>query len=68
MFKGSHRRGKREDGYQVTNYGLCGECKHHQRDKKTKAWYCANVRSDNYGDFTEYTESCPDWAKEGIDD
>ena len=47
---------------QVTNYGLCGECKHHKYDKEADgSWYCNNDRSEFFGDWTEYTDRCDEW-------
>lgn len=52
---------------QVTNYGLCGECKYHRHDNRPnnecKDWYCGNPRSEYYMDYTDYSDSCEDWEE-----
>ena len=60
--------------YQVTNYGICGECEHHefhkrfyQGGKETSVWYCNCEDSDYYTDYTEYTDTCPMFQERGIE-
>ena len=50
--------------YQVTNCGLCGECRYNKRDwtnPKNPDFYCSNERSENYGYNTAYTDTCDEW-------
>lgn len=50
--------------YQVTNYGMCGECKHHKYDKESDgSWVCTNDRSEYFADWTEYTDRCDEWEE-----
>ena len=51
---------------QVTNYGICGECKYHKCEKPG-AWVCVCKDSDYYTDYTEYTDGCREWTQKGID-
>ena len=44
----------------------CGHCAYHKKDKEKKAWMCVNERSDSCGDYTQFTERCPDF--EGRED
>ena len=56
--------------YQVTNYGICGECKYSKRDwtnPKNPDFYCSNERSDNYGYNPDYTDTCDMWEQRGIE-
>ncbi len=58
--------------YQVTNYGICGECKYHKSDKQDNGFayigfYCDNEHSDFYTDFTDYTDTCGMWEQRGIE-
>lgn len=53
--------------YQVTNYGMCGECKWHKYDEFGRAWVCTNDRSDYVADFTDYTDTCEEWSERGIE-
>ena len=43
---------------------ICGYCAHHKKDDKD--WMCVNERSDNYGDYTNFTDRCIDF--EGRED
>ena len=56
--------------YEVTNYGLCGECKHHKyiTDRNygfmgysKEEWICNNKRSNAYALPTDYTDTCEEW-------
>lgn len=58
--------------YQVTNYGLCGECRHHKyicdRDHSyagftTEEWICDNPKSVSNGKLMPYTGSCTCWEQ-----
>lgn len=42
----------------------CGHCAYHKKDGKD--WMCVNERSDSCGDYTRFTEHCPDF--EGRED
>ena len=53
--------------YQVTNYGICGECKWHAYDDFGRAWVCTNDSSDYVADFTDYTDTCEEWEQRGIE-
>lgn len=57
---------------QVTNYGLCGECKHHKyicdRDYSyagftTEEWICNNPKSVSNGKLMPYTGGCTKWEQ-----
>lgn len=52
---------------QVTNYGICGECKWHRYDEFGRAWVCTNDRSDYVADFTDYTDGCNCFEQRGIE-
>lgn len=52
--------------YQVTNYGICGECKWHRQDDYHKEdWICVNADSDYCTEYTDYTDSCEEWEQRG---
>ena len=62
--------------YQVTNYGLCGECKHHKffslrvydfMGYSTEDWYCSHKESKRSGQITAYTDTCEFWEGESDD-
>ena len=56
--------------YQVTNYGLCGECKDNKRDwtnPKNPDFYRSNERSDYYGYNTDYNDTCEEWEQRGVE-
>lgn len=53
--------------YQVTNYGMCGECKWHIRYEHDKYWSCDNIDSDYYTDYTEYTDTCECFEQRGVE-
>lgn len=53
--------------YQVTNYGICGECKWHRRYEHDKYWSCDNKDSDYYTDYTDYTDTCEHFEQRGIE-
>lgn len=61
------------DELQVTNYGLCGECKYHKyfclrsldfMGITIEEWYCDNRYSKKSGQITNYTDTCDKWEKE----
>ena len=52
--------------YQVTNYGICGECKWHELFG-IRGFVCANEDSDYYTDYTEYTDTCECFEQRGIE-
>ena len=43
---------------------ICGHCAHHK--KEDRDWMCVNERSANCGDYTYFTDRCPDF--EGRED
>lgn len=43
---------------------ICGYCAYHKKDDKD--WMCVNERSDNCGDYTNFTDRCIDF--EGRED
>ena len=43
---------------------VCGYCAYHKKDDK--GWMCVNERSDSCGDYTKFSERCPDF--EGRED
>ena len=43
---------------QVTNYGICGECRWHIKGWGKDDWICGNDASDYYTDQTDYTDTC----------
>ena len=56
--------------YQVTNYGMCGECKWHTAEKdreKLIGYYCGNGQSEHYGMWTQYTDTCEEWEQRGAE-
>lgn len=53
--------------YQVTNYGICGECKYHVRDDFGRGWVCTNENSDYVAEFTDYDDLCEQWEKRGVE-
>lgn len=42
----------------------CGYCAYHSKDER--GWMCVNEKSDSCGDYTKFTETCPDF--EGRED
>lgn len=55
--------------YQVTNYGMCGECKWHRKDDdgSIEEWVCHNTESDYFPYATDYTDTCDMWEQKGIE-
>lgn len=53
--------------YQVTNYGICGECKYHERAKWSADWICTNPNGEYYALSTDYTDTCEEWEQRGIE-
>ncbi len=39
----------------------CGTCKYHRYDRNEQEWICNCQRSDNYADYTEYSDYCENW-------
>jgi len=37
---------------------ICGNCKYHQLADVANEWVCMNKESENYADYTEYSDSC----------
>lgn len=51
---------------------ICGECRWHKSDKMDNGfayigWYCDNVQSEYYTDFTDYSDMCEAWEQRGIE-
>jgi hypothetical protein len=40
---------------------ICGTCRIHWCDVQSEEWYCANHKSENSNEFTEYSDTCEDW-------
>lgn len=53
--------------YQVTNYGMCGECRHQYPADTKGNWCCCNEDSDYYTEYTEYTDTCDCFEQRGIE-
>lgn len=49
--------------YQVTNYGLCGECKYMLFDEKTTLKFCINKNSPMWRYKVLYQDTCPMWEQ-----
>lgn len=45
----------------VTKNERCGNCKYHKKDVGTGEWICCCPDAEEYGDYTDYRHSCPDW-------
>ena len=42
----------------------CGTCRWHEQDEAySEDWICANDDSDNYGDYTDYEDGCPEYER-----
>ena len=54
--------------YQVTNYGCCGECKHHYPADTKGNWCCCNEDSEYFTDYTDYTDTCEQFEQRGIEE
>ena len=39
----------------------CGTCRHHKFDYDSGEWICNADFADNFGQFTEYKDTCEDW-------
>lgn len=52
--------------YQVTNYGMCGECKWHEYHKR-REWVCENEDSECFGWITLYDDRCDCFEQRGIE-
>lgn len=52
---------------QVTNYGICGECKWHKTDEELKGWLCTNENGDYCGCYTAYTDTCECFEQRGVE-
>ena len=42
---------------------ICGNCKYHQLADVANEWVCMNEESENYADYTEYSDSCEDYEE-----
>ena len=68
------RKDRGMSDYQVTNFGICGECKWHKLPEVERlvlfgrAWVCTNDRSDYVADFTDYTDTCEHFEQRGIEE
>lgn len=49
---------------QVTNYGICGECKWHE---KSLDWFCCCEDSEYFTEYTDYTDSCECFEQRGVE-
>ena len=64
--------------YQVTNYGMCGECRYHTLQTRThpnknglilytcqvvNEWVCANSHSEHYTYSTNFIDTCEEWEQ-----
>ena len=52
---------------QVTNYGICGECRWHIKGWGKDDWICGNDASDYYTDQTDYTDTCECFEQRGVE-
>ena len=58
---------------QVTNYGICGECKYntvatdHTDNNKVIGFYCSNGNSEHYWMWTDYTDTCEYFEQRGVE-
>ena len=52
---------------QVTNYGICGECKHHTYEEIDRGYVCTNADSPYCTDWTDYKDTCPMWEQRGVE-
>ena len=43
------------------NEDICGQCKYHRN--QNEEWICNNPESENYGDYTEYKDSCEEFEE-----
>ena len=50
-----------------TTEKCCGNCKHHERDRKIdeypQQWMCCNPDSDMNALWTDYGDTCADWEE-----
>lgn len=53
--------------YQVTNCGICGECKFHQYEEIDRGYVCVNADSPYCTEWTDYTDTCEEWSERGIE-
>ena len=44
----------------MEEYCICGKCQFHKYCLSEQAWVCTCKESENYSDWTEYSDSCPD--------
>lgn len=42
---------------------ICGNCEYHHCSDVTNEWFCANGESENYTDYTEYSDACEEWEE-----
>lgn len=50
--------------YQVTNYGICGECKYIHDDYDALDWVCTNEESLRYDCIVDYADTCECFEQE----
>lgn len=43
----------------------CGNCRNHRYDPEYQDYYCTEWESENYGEFTDYTDSCEEFSERG---
>lgn len=46
-------------------YGCCGECKYHAYEEIDRGFVCTNTASPYCTDWTDYTDTCPEFEKRG---
>ena len=45
---------------------VCGTCKWHKHEQLND-WSCDNHDGEYFGDYTEYSDSCPDYEERGTE-
>ena len=51
--------------YQVTNYGICGECRWIGHDYDSDDWECRNEDSEKYRCLVDWLYTCEEWEQRG---
>lgn len=49
--------------YQVTNYGICGECRWIGHDYDSDDWECRHEDSEKYRCLVDWLYTCEEWEQ-----
>ena len=47
----------------MTDSQICGTCARHRYDQTAEDYVCLNNRSEYFGDWTPYNNTCDEWEE-----